>query len=155
MTNAACMADDNLQTALRRSSDRWLRWLRAELARRGDTPRSRLLGLWDALEDWFASEEFGTSLLASGATELRGEPEHPVHAAIAAHRAALVELLEELAAAAGAPDAPRLAAQLQVLVEGAIAGAVVDRQPAVARTGRSLTRLVLANGGRGPRRVAF
>jgi hypothetical protein len=37
-----------------------------------------------------------------------------------------------------------LAAQLQVLVEGAIAGAVVDRQPAVARTGRRLTRLVLA-----------
>jgi hypothetical protein len=156
MTNAVCMADDNLQTAaLRRSSDGWLRWLRAELARRGDTPRSRLLGLWDALEDWFASDEFSTSPLASGATELRGEPEHPAHAVIAAHRAALGELLEELAAAAGAPDAPHLAAQLQILVEGAIAGAVVDRHPAVARTGRSLTRLVLPNGGRGPRRVAF
>ncbi len=156
MTNAACMADDNLQTAaLRRSSDRWLRWMRAELARRGDTPRSRLLGLWDALEDWFTSDEFGTSLLASGGAELRGEPEHPVHAVIAAHRAALLELLEDLAAAAGAPDASRLAAQLQILVEGAIAGAVVDRHPTIARTGRSLTRMVLANGGRDPRRVTF
>jgi hypothetical protein len=42
-----------------------------------------------------------------------------------------------------------LAAQVQVLVEGAVTGAVVDREPTVARTGRTLTRLVLANGTRG------
>jgi hypothetical protein len=146
MTNVACMADDNTETTLRQSSERWLRWLDAELVRRGGTPRSRLLGLWDALEDWFTSDEFSTSLLASGATELRGEPDHPVHGVIAAHRDALRELLVELAEAVGVPDPIGLAAQLQVLVEGAIAGAVIDRQPTVARTGRRLTRLVLARG---------
>jgi hypothetical protein len=149
MTNAACMADDNTETAaLRQSSEHWLDWLNAELARRGRSPFSRLLGLWDALEDWFATDEFASSLLASGATELRSEPGHPAHAVIAAHRQALFELLEDLAEAAGVADPANLAAQLQVLVEGAIAGAVVDRRPAVARTGRRLTRLVLANGGR-------
>jgi hypothetical protein len=144
MTNAACTAGDNTETALRRSSETWLRWLSGELGRRGDTPRSRLLGLWDVLEDWFASDGFATSLLAGGVAELRGDPDHPAHAVIAAHRAALRELLVELARSAGAADPVGLAAQLQVLVEGAIAGAVVDRQPAVARTGRRLTRLVLA-----------
>lgn len=143
MTNAACMADDNTEIALRQSSEQWLRWLNAEVVRRGGTPRSRLLGMWDALESWFTSDEFATSLLASSATELRGEPDHPVHAVIAAHRDALRELLVELAETSGVPDPVGLASQLQVLVEGAIAGAVVDRQPTVARTGRRLTRLVL------------
>ncbi len=146
MTNAACMADDNTETALRQSSGQWLHWLNAELVRRGGTPTSRLLGMWDALESWFSSDEFATSLLASGGTELRGEPDHPVHAVISAHRDGLRELLLELAEAVGAPDPAGLAAQLQVLVEGAIAGALVDRQPTVARTGRRLTRLVLAGG---------
>ena len=149
MTYAAWMDDDSSEiAALTESSERWLRWLNAELLRRGDTPRSRLLGLWDALEDWFTSEEFTISLLASGAAELRGEPGHPAHAVIAMHRRALHALLVELAEAAGVPDPASLAAQVQVLVDGAITGAVVDRQPTVARTGRRLTRMVLANGGR-------
>jgi hypothetical protein len=150
MTNAACMAEDDFQVAaLRQSSERWFRWLNAELVRRGDTPRSRLLGLWDALEDWFATEEFATSMLASGAIELRSDPDHPAHAVIAMHRQALFDLLLELADAAGVANPASLAAQVQVLVEGAVTGAVVDREPTVARTGRTLTRLVLANGGRG------
>jgi hypothetical protein len=147
MTNAACMAEDDLEiAALRQSSERWLRWLNAELLRRGDTPRSRLLGLWDALEDWFASEEFATSLLATGAMQMRRGPSHPVNAVIGMHRRALLELLVELAEAAGVANPANLAAQVQVLVDGAITGAVVDRQPTVARTGRRLTSLVLANG---------
>jgi hypothetical protein len=149
MTYAACMADDSSETAaLTESSQRWLRWLDSELLRRGNTPRSRLLGLWDVLEDWFTSEEFATSLLATGAAELRSDPGHPAHAVIATHRRALHALLLELAAAAGVANPASLAAQLQVLVEGAITGAVVDRQPTVARTARRLTRMVLANGGR-------
>lgn len=146
MTNAVCMTDDNAETGLRQSSERWLRWLNAELMRRGDTPRSRLLGLWDALEDWFTSDDFATSLLASGGAELRGEPDHPVHEVIAVHRNELRQLLVELAEAAGAANPVGLAAQLQVLVEGAIVGAVVDRQPVAARTGRWLTRLILPKG---------
>jgi hypothetical protein len=144
MTNAACMADDNTELELRQSSERWLRWLNAELARRGGTPRSRVLVLWDALEDWFTSDEFGASLLAGGAAELRSEPDHPAHAAIAAHRDALYEVLVGLAEAVRVPDPIGLATQLQILVEGAIAGAVIDRQPTVAHTGRRLTRLILA-----------
>src|SRR4029450_1553637 len=116
MTNAACMAEDDFQVAApRQSSERWFRWLNAELVRRGDTPRSRLLGLWDALEDWFTTEEFTTSPLATGATELRGEPGHPAHAGIAMHRRALFDLLVELATAAGVANPASLAAQVQVL----------------------------------------
>jgi hypothetical protein len=144
MINAACMAEGDFEVAaLRQSSERWFRWLNAELVRRGDTPRSRLLGLWDALEDWFTTEEFATALLASSAIELRSDPGHPAHAVIAAHRRAVRQLLEDLAKAAGAPDPASLAVQLQVLMDGAIEIAALDRQPAAARTSRLLALAAL------------
>jgi hypothetical protein len=64
---------------------------------------------------------------------------------VAAHRAALRRLLEDLAAADGAADPAALAAQLHLLVEGAIVGALIDRHPAgVARHARELTEIALA-----------
>jgi hypothetical protein len=54
-------------------------------------------------------------------------------------------LLEELAASAGVPDPAGLAAQVHLLVEGAVVGALVDRQPQVAKHARELTELALAS----------
>jgi hypothetical protein len=62
---------------------------------------------------------------------------------IAAHRQGLRQLLEDLAKAAWAYDTAILAAQLQVLVDGAIAAAAVDRDPAAARGARELARAAM------------
>jgi AcrR family transcriptional regulator len=129
--------------ALEDASARWLDWFRRSLARRGDTPRARLLAIWDALEEWFESDQFYGSTITNAAARLQDHPEHPGHRIIAAHRRAVRRLLEELAEAAGAFDPAGLAGQLLVLMEGAIVGAVVDRQPEVARIGRDLTRMAL------------
>jgi hypothetical protein len=53
---------------------------------------------------------------------------------------AVEHLLEDLAKLAGAADPADLAAQLQVLVDGAIAAAAVDRDPAATRGARELAR---------------
>ena len=118
----------------------WLELLTEALDRRGDDPWSRFDGLWDTLEEWVAGDGFRGSFIANAASELRSEPEHPAQPVIAAHRRALRQLLEDLAKAAGASDAAVLAAQLQVLVDGAIAAAVVDRDPAATRGARELAR---------------
>ena len=129
--------------ALERSSERWLAWLHAELVRRGSTPGARLFALWDALEEWFAAEDFRGSFPVRAALQLRGEPGHPAHAVIAEHRRAVRALLEDLARAGGAGDPTRLAAQLHVVVEGAIVGAAIDRQPLVAHAARELAGLAV------------
>jgi AcrR family transcriptional regulator len=121
----------------------WLHFLADALDRRGDDPRARFDGLWDALEEWVAADGFRGSFIANGATELRSEPDHPAHAVIAAHRHGLRQLLEDLAKAAWAYDTAVLAAQLQVLVDGAIAAAAVDRDPAAARGARELARAAM------------
>jgi AcrR family transcriptional regulator len=124
-------------------SDQWLHRLADAMDRRGDDPQDRFEGLWDALEEWFSSDGFRGSYIANAATELRSEPDHPAHAIIAAHRQALRQLLEDLAKLAGAYDAAVLAAQLQVLIDGATAAAAVDRDPAAAHGARALAKAAI------------
>jgi hypothetical protein len=137
---------DGAPLDLKKAGERWLRWLHQELARRGDTPRARLLSLWDVLEEWFATEGFAASLVARAALALRSDPDDPVGSTVAEHRRAVRRLLEELADAAGAADPAGLAAQLHVLLEGAVASAMIERRPDVARTARRLAAIALARG---------
>jgi AcrR family transcriptional regulator len=116
----------------------WLHRLAEAMDRRGDDPSARFDGLWDELTAWFGEDGYRGSFVANAATELRGEPDHPAQAKIAAHRQALRQLLEDLAKASGASDPAVLAAQLQVLVDGAIAAAAVDRDPASASGARAV-----------------
>jgi hypothetical protein len=135
-------SDEDREAALRLAGARWLEWLNDELARRGSAPRTQLLGLWDALEEWFASEDFRGSFIATAAAELSepGRGERPVLAEL---QQAVRQLLEDLAKGVGASDPDTLARQLRVLVEGAAACALIDRQPSVAQIAKELTHLAL------------
>jgi AcrR family transcriptional regulator len=132
--------DRLVAAALEHWGTQWLQLLAEALDRRGDDPRARFDGLWDTLEAWLASDGFRGSFIANGASELRSQPDHPAQPVIAAHRRALRQLLEDLTKVAGADDPAVLAAQLQVLVDGAIAAATVDRDPAALRGARELAR---------------
>jgi AcrR family transcriptional regulator len=152
--------DELVAVTLERWSVRWLAWLRDESGTGGEDPGSRLEsppdadagarleGLWDALEKWFADEGFRGSYVDNVATELRAKPGHPAQAAIAAHRAALRELLGDLATAAGVPSPAGAALQLHILIDGATAVAVHDRQPGAAASARAMAAAVLAGPGR-------
>jgi AcrR family transcriptional regulator len=129
---------------LARWSERWLAWLRDEAWLGGDDPGARLEALWDALEKWFADEGFRGSYVANVATELRAKPGHPAQAVIAAHRAALRELLQDLLTAGGPPPAATVL-QLQMLIDGAVAAAAVDRQPGAAAGARALAAGLVAD----------
>jgi hypothetical protein len=137
--------DEPRATALERSSGQWLAWLRRGLA--GQPPDRALAGLWDLLEAWFASDDFHASGLAAAMAAPTGNGGEATRAVIAAHRRALRDLLEEPAAAAGAADPAAVAAKLHLLVEGAIVGALIDRDPAVTRHARELTEIALAGRG--------
>ena len=136
---------DELVTAtLERWSREWLGWLRQEAGEDGDDAGARLERLWDALEKWFADEGFRGSYVANVATELRAKPGHPAQATIAIHRAALRELLREIASSADVPSPTEAALQLHMLIDGATAAAVVDRQPGAAASARAIATTVLS-----------
>jgi hypothetical protein len=102
-----------------------------------------VLALWDVLEEWFASDDFAGSAVAAAVVAPPDGRGPAAHAALVRHRQATRRLLEDLARASGAGDPTALAAQLLTLVEGAMAGALIDRHPGAARHGRELTELAL------------
>jgi AcrR family transcriptional regulator len=136
--------DRLVAAALEQWSANWLHMLNDRIDRAGDDPRRRFDALWDALEDWFASDGFRGSFVTNAAIELRSKPDHPAHKVILAHRMAMHHLLEDLAKLAGAADPEHLAIQLQVLVDGAITVAAADRRPGVAAEVRALATTALA-----------
>lgn len=136
--------DELVTAAVEQWSAQWLQWLTDQLDGCGDDPHARFERLWNALEEWLTSGEFRGSLVTNAATELRGLPHHPAHKAIVEHEITMRQLLEDLAKLIGAADPPALAAQLHVLVDGAVAAAIVDRRSASAPSVRALANVALA-----------
>jgi AcrR family transcriptional regulator len=118
--------DELVAATLELWSARWLDSITRKLDRHGDDAMARYNGLWDALAEWFAEDDFRGSYIANAASELRSEPGHRGHKVIAGHRQALRDFLGDLARDAGAEDPGKLAMQLLVLMDGAIALATVD-----------------------------
>jgi AcrR family transcriptional regulator len=140
--------DRLVAAALEQWSTNWLHSINDRIDRAGDDPQRRFDALWDALEDWFATDGFRGSFVTNAAIELRSKPDHPAHKVILAHRMAVDHLLEDLAKLAGASDPANLAAQLQVLLDGAITVAAADRRPGVAADVRALATTALAAASR-------
>jgi AcrR family transcriptional regulator len=135
--------DELVAATIEQWSTQWLHWLNEQIDQHGDDPTARLAALWDALEAWFAGDGFRGSLVDNAASELRSEPDHPAQRAITAHRMALRQLLEDLAKMAHARDHADLAAQLQVLVDGAVAVAAAGRGPSVVPSVRTLAEAAI------------
>jgi AcrR family transcriptional regulator len=96
---------------------------------RFDTPRDKLLGVFDAQAEVIADPDY------RGCAFARASAEAPVGGCVARatddYRVWLRTLLTGLAAQAGAGDAPALAHQLHFLYDGAGQSARMDRDPAV------------------------
>jgi hypothetical protein len=136
---------DSAAAELEGSSERWLAWLAEETTGRPGPSGSAVSALWDALEEWFGSDDFASSALAAAVVAPPDGRGPAAHAILIRHRQATRRLLEEVARSAGARDPAALAGQLLTLVEGAMAGALVDRHPGVARHARELTWIALAS----------
>jgi hypothetical protein len=108
---------------------------------------ARLLGMWEALEKLFAAEDFHGSFPVRAVIAMRTEPEGPVPAVFVEHHQAVRGLLQELVCDSGNPNAPKLATQLGLLVEGAIAGTAIDQDPRAMQAARELSVIALSING--------
>ena len=69
--------DDLVVASLTLWSAQWLEALAEQVQRYGDDPQAQYEGLWEVLEQWFASADFHGSFVANAALELRGNRHHP------------------------------------------------------------------------------
>jgi len=109
-------------------------------------PAEQILGNFDRLERSFASSAFRGCAFVNAVAELK-EPEHAANKIAAAfkeqRRIWFRDLLTQLNVAY--PD--DLAMQLMLLVDGAIASALVRDDPKVARAAREAARVLLSAAG--------
>ena len=113
-----------------------------ELAARSDDPAERLVLVFDVLAEWFEEPGFSGCMFINAAAEF-ADPEDPIHAAAAEHKRLFTAYLREQAEAAGAADPGGLAAQLALLMDGAITTAHVSSSGAAALDARAVAKLVV------------
>ena len=133
--------DELVIAALHRRDERWMQWLRSEVAQR-EGSGEQLLAVFDALKAWFASADFrGCAFInTSGET---GDPQDPVRLLAKAHKQKLFEYTLELCQAHGTPEPERQAAHLLILIDGAITVALVMGDASAADNARCMARTLL------------
>jgi AcrR family transcriptional regulator len=133
-------------SVLRHHEDVWTRdWLEQAIERHGETPGARLLGIFDAFDDWFRRDDYEGCLFARALLETR-DPANPVRAAAAAGLEHVRALIRGLAEDAGVHDPDAFALQVQMLLLGATVAAVYGDVDA-AQQARDVARLLLEREG--------
>ncbi|MCU0308504.1 MAG: TetR/AcrR family transcriptional regulator [Thermoleophilia bacterium] len=137
--------DDLVIEVLRRRDERWREWLEEEVLQRAETPQGHLLAVFDALEAWFHSDEFRGSAFINTRVEIP-DPDHPANRAAADHVAAVRRFFTRLADDAGAERPDDLAAQMQLIMKGAIVMAL-EGDPDAGSRARVIGSALLAEQG--------
>ena len=107
---------------------------------RYDTPRDRLLGVFDAQGELFAEPEFRGCAFVSASAE---SPSDVVEQAAADYRGWVRGLFTGLAREAGVPDPEGLARQLHLLYDGASLSARMDHDRSAAVAARAAAEALL------------
>ncbi|MGW5143396.1 TetR/AcrR family transcriptional regulator [Nocardia beijingensis] len=134
--------DDLVVAVLEDRDRRWLDWLRESVEQTGD-PVARPLAVFDALAQRFARKDFRGCAFINTMVEV-ADRESAAHQVADRHKRRVIEYLDELLTAAGRSDADELAAELALLVDGAIVTAVREGTPEAASRARAIAERLLA-----------
>ncbi|HTJ93952.1 MAG TPA: TetR/AcrR family transcriptional regulator [Pararobbsia sp.] len=132
--------------ALRRRDDRWMAWYEQGTLASAATPAKQLLGMFDVLREWFTSGEYYGCAFLNAAGEIKS-PENEIFKVSRLHKERLLGFIEGLCKMTRAKDPVALARQLLVLVDGAIAVALVSGQPEPADDAKRVADCLLAAAG--------
>lgn len=138
--------EDLILAALERQDEQARDAMRAFVEQRTSDPVGRLLATFDWLEAWFRDERFRGCPFVSAAGEHK-DTANPVFRAAALHKRLTLAYFEELAHAARFAEPKRIAAEINVLHEGATAVAQMTRTAEPARQAKRMAAQLLAAEG--------
>jgi len=127
--------------ALTARDERWMQWF-IDATTRAPSPRARLLSIFDALREWFASDGFHGCAFINAAGEI-GDADSPIRAVARRHKERLLAHVLSLVQAAGLPNADERARQLLVLIDGAIAVAMVTGDASITDSAERAAQALL------------
>lgn len=127
--------DDLIVAAAARMRDQHWARLSGYIETHGDTPRARLLALFDFFESWVRSADFHGCPFVKLSIE-HPAPGHPAHQAAAHYKAEQQAYFLKLAEEAGLADPAAFTANYMLLVEGAVVLAYVTGRADPIHTAR-------------------
>jgi AcrR family transcriptional regulator len=136
--------DELIVAALRRRDEKFRNWFMRTVERKAGKPQDRLLAIFDALEEWFSSDDFSGCMFINASAEF-GDADDPIHMVAAEHKHLVLRYLQDLATATGVSEPGELANELMLLMEGSIVMAyVAGDQQAASRARRTAAKLVFS-----------
>src|SRR6516162_934405 len=111
--------EDLIVATLKREDTMFRQWLASAIEARSSHPKDRILGLFHALRDRFASDGYYGCAFIRASIEYPA-PAHPIHRAAQAHKEMIRSYLRGLAAEVEGADPVTLCEQVYLLFEGAI-----------------------------------
>lgn len=140
-----------VEAVLEREGEAWRHWLFKAVTDRARDPRGRLLAVFDALHEWFMAQPFTGCAFINAVAE-HSKADDRMRGIALQHKAKVFGFLTALAVEGGFRDAERVAAQIALLVDGAIIEALMKQSPAPAALARGIAEGLLnaaprADGG--------
>lgn len=111
--------EDLILAVLRLRDENFRNWFVRRIEELADTPRARLVAIFDALGEWFREPDYRGCMFIKATAEFQ-DPGHPIHVQSAEHKRLLFQYVSAIAREAGARAPDDLARQLLLLKEGAI-----------------------------------
>ena len=102
---------------VRARSEQWMAWLKDRVKGAGRKPNQRLLALFDALQEWFTSDNYYGCPFHRAAGEFP-DLKHPVHKEVMKNKHELRQFVTELVADAGLPHKANLVEELMIMMAG-------------------------------------
>lgn len=135
--------DDLILAYMGAGSADWLEWLQKRVEHFSPNTQTRLIAVWDALEEWFALPHFRGCSLGNVVTELAASAEHPTRRILLEHKEKVRAFFEELAVQTGMGQTRAISERWMVLLEGATTLAARERTGEIAVQARAIAQILL------------
>lgn len=134
--------DDLVLAHLSKSREEMLDRILNGIEKRGNTPKQKLLGVFEVFEELMSSPEFRGCPFINAAAEFAAE-NNPVQQASSDFYATFRKVLADLARQSGVIDADQLAAQLALLIAGAIVSEQIQRHSGAMRSAYTAAEILI------------
>lgn len=136
--------DELVAAYLRARDERWRAWFEDAVERRANSPKGKLLAVFDAYDEWMERESPRGCAFINAFAEI-SDPAHPAREVVREQKGWMLRYLMGLASDAGAEEPGGLAERLFVLLEGATVADAMRSVTGSMRKAREVAAVLVAD----------
>lgn len=136
--------EDLLKAVFQEEANIWFRWFNYDLPQMECSPSERILMLFDLMQDWFDSEDFFGCVFINAVAE-HEKSNGWIQEVASNYRDEISAKFQEMVAESGVKDPETVTEKLNLLIDGAIVGAMITGNGEIAQIGKLAARDILRN----------